>query len=53
MMRTALDNPELRDKIGSAGRKRVVSNWSWAHTAKRTEAHYRTVLADHAKAHGA
>ncbi|HEX7096834.1 MAG TPA: glycosyltransferase, partial [Acidimicrobiales bacterium] len=45
MIRTALDQPELRAKVGAAGRRRVIENWSWAHTAKRTVEQYRALLA--------
>jgi glycosyltransferase involved in cell wall biosynthesis len=44
MIRTALDDPELRARVGAAGRARVIENWSWAHTAKKTVDLYRTVL---------
>ena len=44
MMRQALNNPELRDKVGAAGRQRVIDNWSWQHTARRTVDEYRLVL---------
>ena len=48
MMRTVLDQPELRARVGAAGRQRVVDNWSWKHTAVRTVEHYRAVLDEHA-----
>ncbi len=41
----ALDNDELRAKIGAAGRRRVVERWSWSHCAKLTVEQYRDVLA--------
>jgi glycosyltransferase involved in cell wall biosynthesis len=41
---TALDDPELRARIGAAGRQRVIDNWSWRHTAERTVEQYRIVL---------
>ena len=52
MMRVALDDPAARDRIGAAGRQRVVDNWSWKHTAARTVEHYRIVLEMHAAARG-
>jgi glycosyltransferase involved in cell wall biosynthesis len=45
MMRTALDDPALRARVGAAGRQRVVDNWSWKHTAAKTVEQYRAVLA--------
>ncbi len=44
-IRRALDNDELRAKIGAAGRRRVVERWSWSHCAKLTVEQYRDVLA--------
>ena len=46
-IRDALDNPELRAKIGAQGRERVKDQWSWRHTATRTVEQYREVLAEH------
>jgi glycosyltransferase involved in cell wall biosynthesis len=43
-IRTALDNPELRQRIGAAGRKRVVERWTWRHTAEGTVEQYRALL---------
>ncbi len=43
-IRHALDNPELCDKVGAAGRQRVIDNWSWRHTAIRTVEQYNAVL---------
>jgi glycosyltransferase involved in cell wall biosynthesis len=40
----ALDDPELRARIGAAGRQRVVDQWSWKHTAARTVEQYRILL---------
>jgi len=42
----ALDHPELRAKVGMAGRKRVGDHWSWRHTADKTVEQYRALLAD-------
>jgi glycosyltransferase involved in cell wall biosynthesis len=44
MLRTALDDAELRARVGAAGRQRVVDNWSWKHTAARTVEQYRALL---------
>lgn len=44
-IRRALDNDDLRAKIGAAGRRRVVERWSWSHCAKLTVEQYRDVLA--------
>ena len=44
-IRLALDNDELRTRIGLAGRQRVVERWSWTHCAKLTVDQYREVLA--------
>jgi glycosyltransferase involved in cell wall biosynthesis len=49
MVRIVLDDPEWAARVGAAGRERVVSNWSWVHTAKRTVDLYREVLADHGR----
>lgn len=43
-IRRGLDNPELRDRVGAAGRGRVVSRWSWRHCADLTVDQYREVL---------
>ncbi len=51
-IRDALDAPDLRTKIGAAGRERVINQWSWRHTALRTIEQYRAVLAEHAAANG-
>lgn len=42
---TALADPELRARVGAAGRERVRSHWSWRHTAERTVEQYRALLA--------
>lgn len=44
-IRRGLDNPALRQRIGDAGRQRVVQRWSWRHCAALTVAQYREVLA--------
>lgn len=45
-MREALGDPELCERIGNAGRQRVIDHWSWRHTAERTVEHYRALLAE-------
>jgi glycosyltransferase involved in cell wall biosynthesis len=42
----ALDDPALRDRIGAAGRQRVIDRWTWGHTARGTVEHYRALLAE-------
>ena len=44
VLQDALDSPEARDRVGRAGRERVVSQWSWRHTAERTVEQYRAVI---------
>jgi glycosyltransferase involved in cell wall biosynthesis len=46
MIGTALDDRELRDRIGAAGRQRVIDRWTWRHTAVGTVEHYRALLAE-------
>ena len=43
-IRRGLDNAELRERVGRAGRERVVSRWSWRHCAELTVDQYREVL---------
>ena len=43
-LRRGLDNAELRQRIGAAGRTRVVERWSWKHCAQLTVDQYREVL---------
>jgi glycosyltransferase involved in cell wall biosynthesis len=40
----ALDDPELRARIGAAGRARALERFTWRNTAEGTIAHYRTLL---------
>jgi glycosyltransferase involved in cell wall biosynthesis len=40
-----LADPELRARIGAAGRQRVIERWSWRHCAELTVDQYREVLA--------
>ena len=49
MISTALAEPELRARIGAAGRQRVIDHWSWRHTADKTVAQYRALLEDTAR----
>ena len=44
MISTSLADPELRARIGAAGRQRVIDHWSWRHTAEKTVAQYRALL---------
>ncbi len=44
-IRRGLDDPELRARVGSAGRQRVLERWSWRHCAELTVEQYREVLA--------
>lgn len=44
-LRRGLDDPDLRSRIGAAGRQRVVERWSWRHCAQLTVDQYREVLA--------
>jgi glycosyltransferase involved in cell wall biosynthesis len=44
-IRRGLDDAALRERIGAAGRERVVSRWSWRRCAELTVAQYREVLA--------
>ena len=43
-IRRGLDNAELRNRVGAAGRARVVERWSWKHCAQLTGDQYREVL---------
>ena len=40
-----LDNPKVGQKVGQAGRQRVIDHWSWRHTAEKTVEQYRARLA--------
>ncbi|MEY2582905.1 MAG: hypothetical protein QOE09_2754 [Ilumatobacteraceae bacterium] len=44
-LRRGLDDPQLRARVGEAGRRRVVERWSWKHCAQLTVDQYREVLA--------
>jgi glycosyltransferase involved in cell wall biosynthesis len=43
-IRRALEDPVGAERIGAAGRERVIHRWSWRHTAERTVEHYRALL---------
>jgi glycosyltransferase involved in cell wall biosynthesis len=43
-LRRGLDDADLRQRVGLAGRERVVSRWSWRHCAELTVDQYREVL---------
>jgi len=43
-LRWALDEPGLRQTVGARGRQRVIDQWSWMHTAKKTVEQYRIRL---------
>jgi MMP alpha-(1->4)-mannosyltransferase len=43
-IRRGFDDPELRARVGEAGRRRVVERWSWKHCAQLTVDQYREVL---------
>ncbi len=45
-IRRALHDPTGAQRIGAAGRERVINRWSWRHTAVRTVDHYRALLDD-------
>jgi glycosyltransferase involved in cell wall biosynthesis len=40
-----LDDPELRARVGEAGRRRVLERWTWKKCAEQTVEQYREVLA--------
>jgi glycosyltransferase involved in cell wall biosynthesis len=42
----ALDDADLRARVGAAGRQRVIDRWTWRHTALGTLEHYRALLAE-------
>ncbi|MFQ5558768.1 MAG: glycosyltransferase family 4 protein, partial [Acidimicrobiales bacterium] len=52
VIRAALDDANARARVGAAGRRRVIDHWSWRHTAERTVAQYRALLAEHAGRRG-
>jgi len=44
-----LEHPELRDRLGEGGRRRVLDRFTWRRTAEGTQEHYWLELEDHAK----
>jgi glycosyltransferase involved in cell wall biosynthesis len=40
----ALDSPRLRERLGAAGRRRVLDRFTWRATAEGTVEHYRALL---------
>ncbi|MCE2531680.1 MAG: glycosyltransferase family 4 protein [Acidimicrobiia bacterium] len=44
-LRRILDDPDLGRRLGQEGRRRVLDNWSWRHTAERSVEQYRILLA--------
>jgi glycosyltransferase involved in cell wall biosynthesis len=44
-IRRGLDDPSARDRIGAAGRQRVLDRWTWKKCAQMTVEQYREVLA--------
>ncbi|PIE32912.1 MAG: glycosyl transferase family 1 [Ilumatobacter coccineus] len=40
----ALDNPDARNRVGAAGRQRVLERWTWKRCAEMTVDQYREVL---------
>jgi len=48
MIKRALDDAELRARIGAAGRARVLQNFTWRQTAVGTVENYRMLLEDKA-----
>jgi len=44
----ALDDPALRDRVGAAGRARVLDRFTWRRTAEGTVDQYRALLDEHA-----
>ncbi|MEJ7764118.1 MAG: glycosyltransferase family 4 protein, partial [Acidimicrobiales bacterium] len=47
-----LDDPDLRARLGDAGRVRVLERFTWRRCAEATVAHYRAAIADHAERSG-
>jgi len=48
-IRRALGDPQLRARIGAAGRERALTKFTWRQTAIGTVEHYRAVLEQHAR----
>jgi glycosyltransferase involved in cell wall biosynthesis len=45
----ALDNPDLRARLGEGGRRRVLDRFTWYRTAQGTEEHYYLELEANAR----
>jgi glycosyltransferase involved in cell wall biosynthesis len=43
-IRSLLDDPELRERLGAAGRQRVIERFTWQVTARGTAACYDAIL---------
>jgi glycosyltransferase involved in cell wall biosynthesis len=48
-IKVAMDNPELRARLGEAGRQRVLNRFTWRATAEGTVAEYRKLLENRAR----
>lgn len=46
-IKSLLDNPEMADKLGRAGYKRVQENFTWKRAAEKTVEAYREVICDY------
>ncbi|MFV0257882.1 MAG: glycosyltransferase family 4 protein [Acidimicrobiales bacterium] len=46
-IRRGLDHPDLRARVGAAGRERVIARYTWERAAIRTAEQYREVMALH------
>ncbi len=44
-LRLLLDDPELRDRMGAAGRRTAVERYAWPHVAAQLETYYTHLLA--------
>ena len=44
---TVLDDPDLRARLGAAGRERALGRFTWRATAEATADHYRALLEEH------
>ncbi|CAA9231848.1 MAG: Glycosyltransferase [uncultured Acidimicrobiales bacterium] len=47
-----LDDPSLREKVGQAGRTRVLERFTWRRCAEATVAQYRAAISDHSERTG-
>jgi glycosyltransferase involved in cell wall biosynthesis len=52
MLLRALGDPDLRARVGAAGRTRALDNFTWRRTALGTVEHYRALLDGHAAGRG-